>query len=345
MNNVKIFGFSFIRNGIKYDYPYLTSLHSLKTICEKVYLAVGKSDDGTEATIADLSFVKSFPTVWDESLREGGLILSQQTNYILNELKKEKPEGWGIYLQGDEVISEDEYQQIIHDINFAHTNGYDAVSFRFLHFWQNHHQIAINKKWYAHEIRAIKLNTPIESWGDAQSFRNYTKVYYSDAHIYHYGHVRKKENYQIKKEDILKLYHSEAKLKKYQKREKKLDSLTKCVPFWGHHPLLMKERIESFGELYTLPKINTIYIIGNESDYSVNIKKRIHAHNVIWVDTKEKIPKNIRESYICELHPTLFKKLFTKNSTPKKMYSKLAKSWTNDFYLIMRLSAKNISVN
>ncbi|MFN8369386.1 MAG: hypothetical protein U0T83_02040 [Bacteriovoracaceae bacterium] len=343
MNNLKIFGFSFIRNGIKYDYPYLTSLYSLKPITEKVYLAVGKSEDGTEATLNNLEFLKIFPTEWDETLREGGLILSQQTNYILDKLKADQKSGWGIYLQGDEVLNDEDYELIIRDLNFADTNGYDAVSFRFLHFWQNHHQIAINKKWYPYEIRAIKLNTEIESWGDAQSFRNYKKIFYSDATIYHYGHVRKKENYQNKKEDILKLYHSPNNLKKYQKREKKLDRLTKCIPFWGHHPLLMKERIESFSELFILPKIETLYIVGNENNYSNYIKNRINAKKIIWVNNLNLIPKNVSKNFICELNPSFLKKLLGK-STPRKMESKLSKDWTNDFYLTLCLSAKNISV-
>ena len=111
--------------------------------------------------------------------------------------KKSDPEAWGFYLQCDEILHEDDFELIKEDFEKAQASGCDAISFRYFHFWMDHHHVAINKKWYPQEIRAVKVDSECESWGDAQSFRKVKKVYESDARIYHYGHVREQESYQI----------------------------------------------------------------------------------------------------------------------------------------------------
>ncbi len=46
---MKVTGFSFIRNAIKYDYPIRESLLSLLPLCDEVVVAVGASEDGATA--------------------------------------------------------------------------------------------------------------------------------------------------------------------------------------------------------------------------------------------------------------------------------------------------------
>jgi len=107
---MKVTGFTFVRNGVKYDYPFLESIHSLLALCDEVVIAVGQSDDGTVECIKSLHSpkIKILETVWDESIRKGGKILSQQTNLALNEISGD----WAIYLQADEVLHEQDYQNI-----------------------------------------------------------------------------------------------------------------------------------------------------------------------------------------------------------------------------------------
>ena len=116
---IKIFGLAFIRNGQKYDYPFQESLTSLAHLCEKTYLALGNSEDETEKLVRDLRLPLSIiPTVWDDSKRQGGLILSEQTNVALMQLRQEhcRDHVWGLYLQGDEVIWEEDYPRFLEDI-------------------------------------------------------------------------------------------------------------------------------------------------------------------------------------------------------------------------------------
>ncbi|MBF0367308.1 MAG: hypothetical protein HQK50_17160, partial [Oligoflexia bacterium] len=269
----KLYGFTLLRNGVKYDYPFKESFSSLAPLVEKLYVALGDSEDVSEEALAALPIfpkIKLIRTMWDLSLREGGLIMSEQTNVALNTLRREvKEEGaWGFYIQADEVIHESDYEIIKRDIERAHSLGYEAVRFRYLHFWQTHAQIAINKKWYPSEIRAIRLSkSTIESWGDAQSFRGIDadKIYDSDAYIFHYGHVREGDSYRSKKADILKLYHRDGRLKKYKRREARYDRQTKCIAFCGFHPQVMKERILRLGDewdyLNELNKSTTYYVV------------------------------------------------------------------------------------
>ncbi|MFM7339766.1 MAG: glycosyltransferase, partial [Bacteroidota bacterium] len=107
---MKISGCTFVRNGFLLGYPVKESLHSLLTICDEVVIAIGNSEDET------LSYVQSLQdpriiiieTEWDDTLREGGQILAQQTNIALNACTGD----WVIYLQADEVLNESEYEQI-----------------------------------------------------------------------------------------------------------------------------------------------------------------------------------------------------------------------------------------
>jgi hypothetical protein len=297
--------------------------------------------------VADLDFVHITPTVWDRASRDGAVILSEQTNIALNALRGECPgdeNAWGIYLQCDEVFHEEDYEMIVRDIQKANDTGCDVARFRYLHFWQDHHSLAINKKWYPQEIRAVKLNTNIESWGDAQSFRNYTKAYDSDARIYHYGHVREADSYKKKKTDILRLYHTDEKLSKYQRKEKRHDSLTECLLYFGKHPELMRDRIERLGDIWTLEDVPRVDIVGKRENYSEVIIGRVNANEVHFWSSLGDIPKEYRKRAVVT-NPNWFQKTFGgRNNTPRMMRSKLARPWPLDFILTLQLSAHGVGL-
>ena len=42
---MKVSGFSFIRNAIKYDYPIVEAITSILPICDEFVVAIGNSDD------------------------------------------------------------------------------------------------------------------------------------------------------------------------------------------------------------------------------------------------------------------------------------------------------------
>ncbi|MCK6693879.1 MAG: glycosyltransferase family 2 protein, partial [Thermoanaerobaculia bacterium] len=79
---MKTAGFTFIRNALLYDYPVVEAITSILPVCDYFVVAVGKSDDGTLDLIRGIGDAKIhiLETVWDDTLREGGRVLAEETN-------------------------------------------------------------------------------------------------------------------------------------------------------------------------------------------------------------------------------------------------------------------------
>ena len=133
---MKISGFTFIRNGVQFDFPFEESILSLLPLVDELIVNVGVGEDATLARIKAIAAknpkIKFFESVWDENLRKEGLILSQQTN-----LSIEKCTGdWGVYLQADEVMHEDDLAKIRASIERANgDHRVDGLLFDYVHFY------------------------------------------------------------------------------------------------------------------------------------------------------------------------------------------------------------------
>lgn len=335
-----IYGFTLLRNGIQYDYPFRESLGSLTALCEKVFVALGRSEDGTEAALNAFPNLVIEPTVWDENLRTSGIILSQQTNIALRKLREHTREGWGVYLQADEVLNDAEFERIRADIAAADANGCDAVSFRYLHFWQSHERIAVGRKWYPQEIRAIRLDSALESYGDAQSFRTPRKVYESDAHVFHYGHVREPEAYQRKLSDFHRWWHSDAELAKVRAKGEKRDRVEPWIRYLGPHPSVMKERIGP----QSYPR-RPVQVYGSEQDFPRAFWDRVDADLSFTLDWREL--RDPKDTVLLRKLPWLGRCATLgryESSVPDRMSSPQAREWTREFQAIVRFSEKGVRV-
>lgn len=336
-----IYGFTLLRNGIQYDYPFRESLRGLTELCAETYLALGKSEDGTETAMAEFPALKIVPTVWDESLRKSGLILSVQTNIALAALRRDHPRGWGFYLQADEVIDPVDFARIRADLAEAERTGCDAVSFRYLHFWQRYDHVAISRRCYPQEIRAIRLESEAESYGDAQSFRPTRKVFPSDATVYHYGHVRDAEAYARKRWDFGRWWHGDDELAKVLKKGERKEKREKVVTYLGRHPAYMRERMR-------LPEPGPrrdVLVYGRESDYSPAFRARVHA-NLRW--TTRALDLLFHEpSSVVALEPLPFYVLALslgrlRSRVPDRMDSPNARPWPRPFLAMLKFSEKGI---
>ncbi|MBY0469858.1 hypothetical protein K2X30_01735 [bacterium] len=340
MSAPRIFGFALLRNGIKYDYPYRESLISLGGLCERVFLALGNSEDDTAQSLTDLDFLEIQNTVWDENSRRGGHILSQQTGLALQALRtfvreQEIKNAWGFYLQADEVLNEGEYDLLREDIAEASAEGFDAVRFRYLHFWQRYDQIAIGKRWYPQEIRAIRLDSEIESYGDAQSFRNAKKIFESDASIFHFGHVRDPERYKKKTREFHRWWHPDHEIPEVIARGEKIEAAEETVPYLGPYPKCMEGRMK-----LQISKPKKVWVVGKPENYP-GLESRIHAEEVLWgPETKA---KSSGADAIVHLQPGILKKLFQNN--PLSMKSKNARPWTDDFVLRLKFAEKGVALD
>lgn len=247
---MKVTGFTFIRNAVKYDYPVAEAIGSILPLCDEVIVNVGKSDDNTEelVTSIDPSKIKIIHSVWDQSLLVGGRVLAAETDKAYEEISADTD--WCIYIQGDEVIHEKYYPVILEAMEkYKDNRQVEGLLFKYKHFYGSYDYTGDTRKWYSHEIRIIRKDPLIRSYRDAQGFRidgRKMNVKEIDAFIYHYGWVRHPD-YQLQK--ILgfeKLYHGEmagsniSKTATDQFDYSEIDSLTR---FTDTHPAVMQERI------------------------------------------------------------------------------------------------------
>lgn len=245
----KISGFTFVRNGEKFDYPFIEALRSLLPLVDELVIVVGKGEDRTlemvQALGAQEPKLKIFESVWDESLRREGAILAQQTNLAISHCTGE----WGIYLQADEVLHEEDYPRIREAIARAHTReDIDGILFDYVHFYGDFFVLNLNPSAYRHEVRAIRLGRGITSWKDAQGFRREVqgtfeklRVLSSGARIFHYGWVRPPEVMREKTVAMDKLYHPDGEGTGENYRYKRIFGLER---FTATHPRVMLERVE-----------------------------------------------------------------------------------------------------
>ncbi len=248
---VKIAGFSFVRNAIKYDYPIVEAITSILPICDEFVVAVGNSEDGTLELIKSIASdkIKIIETVWDDSLREGGQVLAKETDKALRAISSDVD--WAFYIQGDEVVHEKYLDEIKNSmLKWKDDKNIDGLLFNYRHFYGSYDYVADAPNWYRKEIRVIRPSQNIYSYKDAQGFRkNDNKVLnvkQIDAFVYHYGWVKKPEIMQQKQENFHKLWHDDNWVEKNVPKRNEFDysNINSLTVFTETHPKVMNNRLE-----------------------------------------------------------------------------------------------------
>lgn len=248
---MKITGFTFIRNAIKFDYPVVESIKSILPICDDFVVAVGNSDDNTRDLIESVSpKIKIIDTIWDDSLRVGGKVLADETNKAFQAVNSDSD--WAFYIQGDEVVHEKYLDTIQSEAKkWTSAKQVDGLLFKYLHFYGSFNYVGISSRWYRNEIRLIKNSKNIYSYRDAQGFRKDNDLKLNvkpiDAYIYHYGWVKNPLKMQSKQKSFHKMWHSDEWVEQNISKQdeynyNQIDALSK---FLESHPEVMKERIMS----------------------------------------------------------------------------------------------------
>ena len=132
---MKVYGFTFIRNAIKFDYPIVEAIKSILPLCDEIIVAVGDSEDDTMQLIKSIDpKVKVIETVWDDDLREGGRTLALETDKAYAAIPKDAD--WAFYIQGDEVIHEKYHENILNSMHkFVSDKNVYGLLFDYLHFY------------------------------------------------------------------------------------------------------------------------------------------------------------------------------------------------------------------
>lgn len=251
---MKVSGFTFVKNAVKYEYPVVESITSILPVVDEMIVCLGDSEDGTNELIASIGSdkIKVIHSVWDNNLREGGKVLAVETDKAMDATASDSD--WLFYIQADEVVHE-QYHATIMDAmrKYLDDKKVEGLLFNYNHFYGSYRNIGDGRRWYSKEIRVIRNNKAIRSYRDAQGFRwnddRKLNVKLIDAWIYHYGWVRSPIAMQHKFYDFSKLWTGgkEKESDEDKKRREQafdytqIDSVTE---FKGTHPMVMQERIK-----------------------------------------------------------------------------------------------------
>jgi hypothetical protein len=254
---MKVSGFTFIRNAIKFDYPVIEAIKSILPICDNFIVAVGNSDDNTLDLIQniDKQKIKIIETVWDDSLemKKGGKVFASETDKAFKAIPMASD--WAFYIQGDEVVHE-KYLDTVYSAmeQWKEDNTVDGLLFNYLHFYGSYDYIGISPKWYGHEIRVIRNDKAIYSFRDAQGFRKRVdeklNVKPIDAYIYHYGWVKEPEKMMKKAINANSFYQEKNIIKQVKSKETSgniefdYSSIDSLRLFTDTHPKVMQNRIQ-----------------------------------------------------------------------------------------------------
>jgi glycosyltransferase involved in cell wall biosynthesis len=260
---MKVSGFTLIRNGTQYDYPYIESLRSLLPLVDELVINVGRGDDDTADKIAEFARtegqgkVLSFESLWplnDPEKKKGGLILSEQTNLALEKCTGD----WCVYLQADEVFHEADAPKLRQAMRESQDRPeVEGILFDYVHFYGSFDVVQKTRSAYRREVRAIRRSSGARSVGDAQSFRkadgSKLQVIRPGVRVFHYGWVRTPDAMKEKTFFMDQLYHGAPKaedaatITPHTGENYRYKKIWGLKPFRGSHPAVMRERIGKKG--------------------------------------------------------------------------------------------------
>lgn len=252
---MKISGFTFCRNVVKYDYPLVESIRSILPIVDEFIVNVGRCEDGTMELVCSIGHpkIRIIESVWDDTLRTGGLVYSQQTNIALSHCTGD----WAFYLQADEVVHEDDLASIVGAMQRNLVNpAVKGLLFRYVHFVGDYWS---TNPWFYHKaVRIIRNTREVESCGDAVGFHLMATGQYlqsgpkewlapSGGRVFHYGWVKDPKTMLEKKLEQTGVYHGDAppesEKKLFAQQMFEFEEYPILKEFRGSHPAVMQASI------------------------------------------------------------------------------------------------------
>lgn len=256
---MKVSAFTYIRNGITYDYPFVESIKSALPLVDEYITVVGDSTDGTrEAIIAiNSNKIKIIDTTWDDELRTGGKIFALQTNIGLDNVSKDAD--WLLHLQADEIIHEKDFAIITKALEENINNKrVDGFLLKFINFYGDYNHYCPTRRFHQREIRIVRNDKHIRSYGDSMGFRKFiideedkngTKLLVKqiEASVYHYSWVKPPKKQKEKHIEMGKRYNTtDDFIKEYEEihgDEYHYAEYDYLKTFTASHPKVMEPRI------------------------------------------------------------------------------------------------------
>jgi len=249
-----ISGFTFLRNGVKLGFPFEASVRSLLPLVDEFVIAVGRGEDDTRERLLAIGDpkIRLIDTVWNERMESRGFVYAQQKMIAQYACTGD----WAFYLEGDEVLHEAELAAIRASVERHHADRrIEALVFDYLHFYGSPHWLATSPAWYRRECRLIR-NT-IRSYAPDGQFwvvmdrhrrGRHPNAALANAHIYHYGHVRRTDYMQAKLDQVSKYWSHGAPKVRYGNIDPQ-----SLVPYTGTHPALMAGWLRDEAEQHFAP--------------------------------------------------------------------------------------------
>jgi hypothetical protein len=236
-------GFTIVRNAVKLDFPLEASLRSILPICDEVVVNVGRSDDATLELVRAIGDpkIRILETEWDFSRKSQ--MLADETQRAMRACRHP----WGVYIQADEVLHE-RGAAALHAAIQRHDaeSDVEGLLVRYVHFYGDMDTIAVNRRWYRREVRAVRL-TPaadVRSFRDAQGFRvgpelRKIRARLTEAEMFHYGWARPAQALHAKREASNTIWGREPNA-----RAPLLPWFPGLRPFRGTHPAVAREWVD-----------------------------------------------------------------------------------------------------
>ncbi len=251
-----ISGFTIVRNAIKLDFPIEASIRSILPVCEEVIVNVGRSEDATLDLIRSIDDprIRILETEWD--LTTMNKVLGDETLRAMRACRHP----WGIYIQADEVLHERGAEELAATIHAVDADPLvEGLLVKYLHFYGDLNTVAVNRRWYRREVRAVRLDPALDirPYQGALGFRvgagpRKIRARLTSAEMFHYGWARPPQAIKAKRE-ISQVIYPWSKAREARAAEQPfLPWFPGLRPFQGTHPAAAREwvsqRLGQFGQ-------------------------------------------------------------------------------------------------
>ena len=233
-------GFTFLRDAVSNGYPFEESIRSLLPIVDEYIVAVGTSGDDTLERVRAIGDpkIRVIETSWNEKMQDRGYVYGQQKMIAQFNCNGD----WAFYLEGDEVLHEDELQKIKDTMErYRDDPEVEALYFDFYHFYGTPNQVGIAgyrraPRIIRNTIRSIAPDGLFWIIMDKNKNGRYPKARHAGGNIYHYGHCRSVSKMAEKLKQVGRYWgNKHQEFKGYGSID-----VFELRPFNGYHPAIME---------------------------------------------------------------------------------------------------------
>lgn len=207
--------YSYLKNGLRFDYPFRESILSVIDWVDE--MVIGVATDCEDETLAELqALARSHPKlrifaseVWRQNRGQEGEVIRLAAEEAMRQCRGE----WLWHVQADEVYHEADLPRLKAELLSPAAQGVSAYRFRVLHFYGDYQTLigenAQEIGWYQRCIRLTRRGQTQhikDAWTQILSPEALGETRDLDIRIFHYGHVRLPEAMRLKSSYMEQLY-------------------------------------------------------------------------------------------------------------------------------------------